>query len=313
MTIKNRKVPGGLSLEAALCMPLLLFLLLAFLQVLNFQRSELIFREALDYACEETSLALKAAESLALDLAPDEGRAFLRRLFPDERYRQLLNDYLSTAVLQLFLEARVQHWRQHLATRYGWTLAAEEHAYRLRWEQQGPALQVLARLKQRILGLPQTVEIHAYIPFWTRYSRAELAKQDQQVEETKEEDVWTLDNFSRGRFFRQHYGANLDQFYPSIQYFADGLARRIKSYDLTAPSYAAADYLEKRVAEDISILADFQSGPGIQAGMVRERELLIVVPRNSPPALWARLQAQQAEAAARGVRLRLEQYGEHRR
>ena len=59
------------------------------------------------------------------------------------------------------------------------------------------------------------------------------------------EDIWALDNFTRGKKIRSLFGANLPSNFPVIAKFENGKAVMIKSMDLTAESYLSGDSLEK--------------------------------------------------------------------
>jgi hypothetical protein len=103
-----------------------------------------------------------------------------------------------------------------------------------------------------------------------------------------EEDIWSLDNFTRGRKIRKMFGANLPFNFPVIARFNSGTAVMIKSMDLTAKSYQMSEAVKKKVELYINELAGYpgQENPWGKDGIVIKREdikvkqLLLVIPEN---------------------------------
>ena len=52
-----------------------------------------------------------------------------------------------------------------------------------------------------------------------------------------EDDIWSLDNFTRGRRIREIFHANLPSNFPGIAAYSNGVATLIHSLDVTAASY----------------------------------------------------------------------------
>jgi len=133
------------------------------------------------------------------------------------------------------------------------------------------------------------------------------------------EDIWTLDNFQRGRKLRALYGGNLPFNFPVIAAFdTAGTATMIKSMDLTAKTYQNASKVAEVAGGYINELAAFRGqdepwgGKGIvvREGDIKLRQLLLVVPGNPiAPEIEAALESCRQKAEAKGVKLRIERYG----
>jgi hypothetical protein len=132
------------------------------------------------------------------------------------------------------------------------------------------------------------------------------------------EDIWALDNFKRGAKFRSMFGANLPASFPVIAAFEGGKAVMIKSMDLTAKSYRNTGTVRETIDSYIRELSRYRGqespwGAGnivIREADIRQRELLLIIPRNELPAEVELLLSQYgSKAAASGVLFRLERYG----
>lgn len=132
------------------------------------------------------------------------------------------------------------------------------------------------------------------------------------------EDIWSLDNFTRGNRLRALFGGNLPSSFPVIARFDSGTATMIKSMDLTARSYQDASVVEEKVVEYIEKLRDFRgqeepwgkSGIVIKESDIKSKRLLLVVPENEvKPETAAALERCRATASAAGIELVVERYG----
>lgn len=133
-----------------------------------------------------------------------------------------------------------------------------------------------------------------------------------------EEDIWSLDNFTRGSKLRTIFGGNLPYNFPVISAFDRGKAVIIKSMDLTADSYQDVAKVRKTVDSYIKDLAGYQGqetpwgskGIVIRKSDIGQRELLLVIPQNQLSGDVERLLAELPDRAeAAGVVFRLERYG----
>lgn len=132
------------------------------------------------------------------------------------------------------------------------------------------------------------------------------------------DDLWLLDNFTRGRKIRSLFDANLPFNFPVIARFGSGKATMIKSLDTTAGSYGNSETLAETINGYVKELQSFNGreepwGSGkivIRPEDIRQKELLLVIPENqlSPQAEQA-LNACTAKAASMGITLVVKRYG----
>ena len=102
------------------------------------------------------------------------------------------------------------------------------------------------------------------------------------------EDIWSLDNFTRGRKVREMFGANLPFNFPVIARYEEGVATMIKSMDLTAATYQDADAARRKINDYIKELLKYngQQKPWghdqivIDPYDIKTKKLLLVVPEN---------------------------------
>lgn len=151
------------------------------------------------------------------------------------------------------------------------------------------------------------------IPFW---GDMELFLNGEAAED-EQSDVWALSNINRGTWFEKHYGANLPHTFPVINSWDGSTATSIISVNTCARTYQNRAVLSARVMTSVERLAQFEGADvviggtnyAVKADEICERELIVVIPRNSPEESVMTVEALQAEAAVRGVRIVIEQYG----
>lgn len=96
--------------------------------------------------------------------------------------------------------------------------------------------------------------------------------------------VWSFDNFTRGKMIRDIFGGDLPYDYPVIASFKDGIALMIKSMDTTKSTYQNPERLKQEVQAMVEKLKNFQGVSGeIEPEEIKTKKLLIVVPENTEP------------------------------
>lgn len=151
--------------------------------------------------------------------------------------------------------------------------------------------------------------VYCVIPCYGDFELSFIGNNEE--EEDNAYSIWNEDNFTRGRHFREAYGANLPQTFPCIDGFIGGRALSISSIDLTAPMYENTAQVEQRVVEEIDSLADFDGANvrinGIEYTIdgqeITTRELVIVVPENSPEVSMELVRGLSDYAQSRGVHM----------
>ncbi len=141
---------------------------------------------------------------------------------------------------------------------------------------------------------------------------------DDEEEHKNEGDIWSLDNFSRGRKLREIFGGDLPFNFPVIASFKDGVATMIKSMDLTASTYQEAETVREKLYGYIDELANFkgQEEPWgkdrivIKNDEIKEKQLILVIPGNEiKPEVERELYDCANYARSRGVKMTIEKYG----
>ena len=134
-------------------------------------------------------------------------------------------------------------------------------------------------------------------------------------------DIWSKDNFTRGDYFRERYGANLPKTFPVIDSFENGTAGSIVSIDLTAPTYRSGASIIKKIYEEIDDLSGFDGANVIVSGRryvvdgddITSRRLTVVIPSNSPESARDTVLGLSGYASLRGVELNIIEYGDSQR
>ncbi|MBE7067097.1 MAG: hypothetical protein E7385_06055 [Ruminococcaceae bacterium] len=91
------------------------------------------------------------------------------------------------------------------------------------------------------------------------------------------DNVWDMDNFTRGRTLRDIFGGTLPYDYPVIAAYSNGTGISIKSIDHTAASYQTGNHFEMTIRQMIDKLADYK---GDNNRPVTSRILILVMPEN---------------------------------
>jgi len=132
-----------------------------------------------------------------------------------------------------------------------------------------------------------------------------------------EDDIWSLDNFARGRRIREIFHANLPDTFPGIASYSGGVATAIHSLDTTAASYQTPEGIGRKIDEYVRILANYagQEKPYGKEGIVippediTTRRLVLVIPRNEiSPEISAEIDARIRGALDKGIILQVERY-----
>ena len=322
---------GGLSLEAALVLPFILLLACLAAWLLQAIGAEIKLKGALDRTAAELSLLSPICELLnqagadwqakmaaaGTDTATSAAldcKSLLEDIWPEERR----NDFLADAALDLasstllgsLLQSRLDYWlNETCAGQPAWLVRLGQRQLYLDWRLDRQQLWLCLAYD---LATPAGISrrrIDVVVPLWIGRGEPAADAGDQ---------IWLMDNFSRGKSLRQLFGANLPADFPVLARFDNGDATAIKSMDLTAPTYQNPDEIRFLIGRQISQLAVFPGAVrkrGDQVWRVAEsdiqtRRLLLVIPQNCRqswlPDLWREL---TQLAATRDVSLDIRAYG----
>jgi len=141
---------------------------------------------------------------------------------------------------------------------------------------------------------------------------------DSEDTHSDEDDIWSLDNFTRGKKLREIFGGNLPFNFPVIASFKDGVATMIKSMDLTASTYQTADVVREKLYGYIEEIANFQGQEEpwgkdrivIKNDDIKQKQLVLIIPGNT---IQSEVERELYEcidyAKSRGVTMTIEKYG----
>lgn len=299
---KESSSRGSLTLEAALVLPLFLFYLIL-LYILSFNvRVSLLWHEAGVNAVKEFALlsCIKQDQLLQKDID------FFDLSSLKELPEQLIREKLSSAILL----KRQEYWFRENA---GDTLASlfiqEPRAYIKRNEGR---LSYYFSWRQPTDPPDEWRAAELPLPYWggTKFLNTALEDDLVKEEKLKDDEIWSQNELSRGRYFRETEGADLPFNYPVIASFQDNCAESIKSMDLTAPSYQDSEKFRKQLGKHATQLknfsgADYQGRNEIRISdeEILSRKLTLVIPENSPAALMDVLAEEKQKLHAEGIDL----------
>ena len=304
------KLRGGMSLEAALVLAPCLILLTCLLFIFYAKLMALQVRSALENVAEEVALIFPLSDQV-LEGRTGKAKELIDKILQADE-TSLLNsvggDYASSLFLGPFLEKRLDRWLDQKAWRGGYPVLRHQRQMILHWGSGGKSLSLRLIFKIPTLLGDYTEEFSTLIPLWSQRLPDEQDQDPDQDEDREEDDIWSADNFSRGRYFREKEGANLPFNFPVLAYYQSGVAKSIKSMDLTAPSYQNTSYASEQIKGQIMRLQGFQSyesqsaaWPSIKAGEIRNRTLVLVIPENAPAtydrAFWQSLEQYASQQA----------------
>jgi hypothetical protein len=327
---------GSLCLEAALILPFVLLLTAQMISLIILTRIEIVVEASLERTASELSLLSPFCEALAdwqqgsssnqddsqypldhiVDL-PGTGELpdMLQNIFPDQDLKPLLRDMTldlaSSALLGQFLLNRFEFWLQDSASsqRNGTPRLVDQRLY-LDWKLNGRQLWLCLSWQYRSpLGAVRRLSC-SVVPLW-------IGK-DRKAASGEADQVWLMDNFSRGKYLRQLFGGHLPYDFPVIAAINQMEALSIKSADLTAPTYQDASNLADLITAHMDNLAGFCEAHYHRRGtdidllpqMIEHRRLLLIIPENSQQA-WLNdlLQEMQTLAAEKSIQLQIIRFG----
>lgn len=321
MTDNNKR--GGMSLEAALIMPLVLMLTVALVVALYCFEAQIKIKGALDRTAAELSLLSPACQILediefgefSINENTAKLNAVIQEICPGQSIESILSDAMldfgSSALIGKILQNRLDYWiGEAWSGQPGWAGCLGSRKLYLDWKTGSQQLWLcLSYQLKSPLGM-MTREANVVVPLWTGQNKRENSE--------SADEIWQLDNFSRGQRLRELYGANLPYDFPVIARFAAGEAMSIKSIDLTAPTYQDQDTITENLLEQIEILASFSGTEysredisiSIDSQSITSRRLLLIIPGNCQQS-WLNdlLQEMTSRAEEDSVSLQIVRFG----
>lgn len=307
ISFRKRCIRASAALEAAVALPLFLVLLYFFLSVELAETQEYALRYAADHTAEEAALLFPLAE-IGLEHAGEAGKTVLESILNGEDrsvLEQLAGDYSSSLFLGPLLERRMDYWLE--AQRAGGGCAVPPHERRiiLNWNRSGKSLNMEVYFTVPTLLGDMKRKLVSLIPLWSEYV-PDPDIDGETGQDPEKDQVWSLDNFSRGRILREKFGSNLPFNYPVISEFRDGTAHSVRSMDLTAPGYRDPSSARAAIENELSELAAFQGyesknghAPSIRADEIKRRKWTLIIPQNAPGAydgnFWSEVERKAGE------------------
>lgn len=324
MTAGEKKRQSGMAtLEAAVILPLTLTLVFFMLSAIRLVREDSLIRYAIDQTCEEAALLLPAAEALldSSDFEAAELNDFIAKLLPVEGAREIIvgmaADVGSSLAFSHLINSRIDYWLDEARAGLGLDHISHGRQIFLNWDTGDNMIVLNVKYNQNTLLSSVQKHAKAVIPLWTSGFSCVNGSSDDQGD-TGQRDIWSEGNFQRGQEFREMFGGNLPFNFPVIASWDGSTATVIKSMDLTAPSYAAAQGADKQLQSYLLELANFQGASLISKGVeysvtadqIKQKRLILVIPGNYPG--WLD-QSQRnywlAAGAGYDIQLEIREYG----
>ena len=320
---------GQIGIETAITFSITLIFICTIISVIVYYRADILMQRSVEQACEEVSLIPPTSIVFTDTLST------LVNAFPDvevgsEKGREVISRVASAVVgvdsftgntlEDMFLEGTLAHVmadniRNGYIERNNGSdfFVPDSIDVDLNIDGSRHLMEVLVTYETYCLAGRIQRQIYSIVPL---YGDSELFL-NADASDSEGDDIWSKDNFTRGDYFRDQYGANLPKTFPVIDRFSNGTCESIVSIDLTAPTYSTAAGILKKIKEEIDDLSAFNGADVIISGDrytvrsrdIRDKVLTVVVPTNSEDSSVAVISGLSAYAALNGVTVRIEQYG----
>lgn len=303
--MRNRAL---ISLEAALVLPIFLAFCLLLQIVMATQEAKHLYHVAGEEAAREIELMV-----IVKGLIPwgDFQRPFNFELpgFAEEWLVEKAGEHVGAQTLrirqnELFL-SKVPH-RPFLAKTFRGSQSAKMTREKHHWN-------YVVRTSWGIGLYHEIWEDRQIVPDFSLFPFELGSYEDSSDPSEAEDSIWSSHNFVRGKYFQEKYDANLPYNFPFLSSFKQGIATKIQSLDLTAPTYQNAVNLVERLQMDIRQMANYQGLPDGFAGIeilpedIQRRVIHYVIPENHDAWQLKSLEAVREQARLVGVELLITQ------
>lgn len=116
------------------------------------------------------------------------------------------------------------------------------------------------------------------------YSFTEGVTSEFNTGEQLAQSVWSLSNFERGQILQKKFGRNLPQFFPVIDYYKSGTVGIIRSMNHTLNTYQDASAFERVLDELSAELIAFEgasySHVSVNGNDISKREIILIFPED---------------------------------
>lgn len=321
MSTMNKK--GTISLETAISFSVVMLFITAIISVTTFLRTDILMQRAVEQSCEDLgycmpfSIITSDSVSTLVNALPDsvEGTGYLEQIGAIAAGADEFTEHgLRAAALNLLFG---RSFTDDLASEYaeynGNYFFGPDEIY-VDFDINNYYIDVYVVYSVNTIIGPVSREISAVIPF---YGDFELFLSESEASGSDGSSIWQENNFVRGRYFADKYGANLPPTFPSVNYYGNGQVISIVSIDLNRATYSSPAVCMMRVTQQIDQIASFD-GADVQINGTRytvngndidQRTLIVVIPEDSPESGRAAVYSLQEYAALSGVQLQIEEDG----
>lgn len=310
---------GSISLETAISFSLVVVFVTAIISVTAFIRTDILMQRAVKQSCDDLAhfmpFTVVAADSVSTlvnalpDGYSDDGTI--------ERVGSVIagiDSFTSGQIRSGLLNVLLgRQFTDDIASEYyeynGSTFFGPDQIY-CDFDIEDYYISVYVVYSVNTIIGPIQRDIVSTIPF---YGDFELFLSPEEGQSEDSGDIWHQNNFVRGRYFAEKYGANLPPTFPCINYYNAGQATSIVSIDLNRPTYSGTAACILRVTEQIDQLAVFNGADVMIDGSryvvygdsIRQRTLIVVIPEDSPDNTRNAVYSMVTYAAAAGVELQV--------
>lgn len=301
MVSNNKK--GSITIEVSIVFSVLLILITMYITAMNVQKTDLYMQSAIEQTSEEIAVLAPFSRitSLMLDsLLTDEdlsGNAnealnSLKTMTGD--FNDLTGLNLEELVLNGVLSNRIKNDIAHefmQRTDSKDFFAPKSIDVILKINHQNKVIEEYVTYGVSTVFGEVYRSHYSVIPFYGKFfSDDESSNSSGNLSLDSDINPWELGNFERGEFFNSEYGANLPSTFPVIDKFDNGLATSIVSLDLTKDTYSKNSNIEKKILDKLDQIENFDGANAningenycINSSDIKDKELLIVIPSNSP-------------------------------
>lgn len=317
MSFMSRR--GSISLETAISFSIVLIFITAIISVTAFLRTDILMQRAVSQSCEDLAhympftVPLSDTVSTLVNALPDG--------FEDDGTVQRAGEAVVAADNLTGGELRAGILNTLLGRTFTDDIASEYYVYNGSSFFGPDSISVdfgiedyyidvyVVYTVNTIIG-PVQREICSTIPF---YGDFEMFLSDEEIPEQDSDSIWHENNFVRGRYFAERYGADLPPTFPVINSFSAGQAGSVVSIDLNRPTYSNPSSTVIRLTEQIDQLAGFNGADVringeryvVYGDSIRQRMLTVVIPEDSPESGVNAVYSMQNYALSRGVDLQI--------
>lgn len=309
---QNRAKRGAVTLEAAISGSVFIVFIFSILMILLGVEAEVVWRSSLHKTGTELALMLAESPEAVNKAMESEGGG-----------GEFAKGVVMSQVSGPLILSRANYWFDQATTARPWLrpLISKPFVYVTKISGKNFMRVSSGHRVPTFLGaVDRTYE--TVIPLWSESIDTGGGRADDDKDgEDDDDNIWSKGNFVRGDYFRETEGGSLPTGYPVIASFNGGKATSIKSIDLTAPNYKRLDELGLKLEGHVKELARFQGTEKpwgrqkihITSDQITSRELIVVIPENSPPAQLRQLEAWVERARKQNVSLVIKKRGESKR